>query len=55
MATTSVEELEKLIKAPAEVREDPMAEEIVMIPNPEPHLEPLPTIELSEYLTPELI
>ena len=26
-----------MIKAPAEVAEDPMAEEIVMIPNPEPH------------------
>ena len=55
MATTSVEELEKLIKAPAKVAEDPMAEEPVIITNPEPHLEPLPTIELSEYLTAELI
>jgi len=27
----------------------------VFITNPEPHLEPLPTIELSEYLTAELI
>ena len=55
MATTSVEELEKLIKAPAQVVEDPEAEEPVFITNPEPHLEPLPTIDVSEYLTAELI
>ena len=55
MSAADIEELEAMIKAPAQVVEDPMAEEPVMITNPEPHLEPLPTIELSEYLTAELI
>ena len=26
-----------------------------MVVNPEPHIEPLPTIDMSEYLTAELI
>ena len=55
MSAADIEALEAVIKAPAQVVEDPTAEEPVMITNPEPHLEPLPTIELSEYLTAELI
>jgi hypothetical protein len=55
MSAADIAALEAMIKAPAEIAEDPMAEEIVMIPNPEPHLEPLPTIDVSAYLTAELI
>ena len=55
MSAADIAALEAMIKAPAQVAEDPMAEEVVMIPNPEPHLEPLPTIDVSAYLTPELI
>ena len=55
MSAADIPALEAMIKAPAEVVEDPTAEEVVMIPNPEPHLEPLPTIDVSAYLTPELI
>ena len=55
MSAADIEALEAMIKAPAQVVEDPRAEEPVMIPNPEPHLEPLPTIDVSEYLTAELI
>lgn len=55
MSAADIPALEAMIKAPAEVAEDPMAEEVVMIPNPEPHLDPLPTIDVSAYLTPELI
>ena len=55
MATTTIAELEKLVKAPAEVAENPMIYPPVMIPNTEPHLDPLPTIDVSAYLTPELI
>ena len=55
MSDADIAALEAIVKAPAEVVEDPTAEEIVMIPNPEPHLEPLPTIDVSAYLTPELI
>lgn len=55
MSAADIAALEALIKAPAQVVEDPTAEEPVFITNPEPHLEPLPTIELSEYLTAELI
>ena len=55
MSAADIEALEAMIKAPAQVVEDPMAEELVFITNPEPHMEPLPTIELSEYLTAELI
>ena len=50
MGTKSIEELEKLIKAPAEIVEDLEAEEPVMIPNPEPHLEQFPTFDEREYL-----
>ena len=50
-ATKDIEELEALIKAPAEVVKDPKAKEPVMIPNPAPHLNPLPSIDVSEYLT----
>ena len=55
MSAADIAALEAMIKAPAKVVEDPMAEEPVFITNPKPHLEPLPTIELSEYLTAELI
>ena len=55
MAPTTIAALEKLVKAPAEVAEDPMAQDRKMITNPEPHLEPLPTIDVSAYLTAELI
>ena len=54
-ATSSIEELEQLIKAPVLVHEDPADRNTEMIPNPEPHIEPLPTIDMSEYLTAELI
>ena len=50
-ATKDIEELEALIKAPAEVVKDPKAEEPVMIPNPDPHLNSLPSIDMAEYLT----
>ena len=55
MSAADIAALEAMIKAPAKVVEDPMAEEPVFITNPKPHMEPLPTIELSEYLTAELI
>ena len=55
MSAADIAALEAMIKAPAQIVEDPTAEEVVMIPNPEPHLEPLPTIDVSAYLTPELI
>ena len=50
-ATKDIEELEALIKAPAEVVKDPKAKEPAMIPNPAPHLSPLPSIDVAEYLT----
>ena len=50
-ATKDIEELEALIKAPAEVVKDPKAKEPVMIPNPDPHLKPYPSIDMAEYLT----
>ena len=50
-ATASVEELEALIKAPAEVPEDPQAEERVTMENPDPHLTPYPTIDLDAVMT----
>ena len=55
VGTESIEELEALIKAPAEIVEDPQAEEPVFIPNPEPHLEPYPTFNAEEFLTRELL
>ena len=56
-ATSSVEELEQLIKAPRMVVEDDSlpTDQWEMVVNPEPHIEPLPTIDMSEYLTAELI
>ena len=55
--TSSVEELEQLIKAPRMVVEDSSlpTDQWEMVVNPEPHIESLPTIDVSEYLTPELI
>ena len=55
MSAADIAALEAMIKAPAQVAEDPMAEEVVMIPNPRATPEPLPTIDMSAYLTPELI
>lgn len=55
MSAADIAALEAMIKAPAEVPENPMIYPPVMIPNTEPHLEPLPTIDVSAYLTPELI
>ena len=55
MSAADIAALEAMIKAPAQVREDPTDPNTEMIPNPEPHLEPLPTIDVSAYLTPELI
>ena len=55
MSAADIPALEAMIKAPAEVREDPADPNTEMIPNPEPHLEPLPRIDVSAYLTPELI
>ena len=55
MSAADIAALEAMIKAPAQIVEDTTAEEVVMIPNPEPHLEPLPTIDVSAYRTPELI
>lgn len=50
LGTKTIEELEKLIKAPATVFEDPMNPDSEVIPNPEPHLDPLPTFDEREYL-----
>ena len=50
MAVESVQELEELIKAPTQ-----QFKNNEWVPNPEPHLKTLPTIDLSAYLTPELI
>lgn len=57
MATTTVDELEKLVKAPETVIDpnQPDADPVVLIPNPDPHLDFYPTIDLEPYLTPELI
>lgn len=54
-ATTSIPQLEALIKAPAEIVEDPTAEERVAMENPEPHLEPYPTLDVAALLTRELL
>jgi hypothetical protein len=54
-STKDIKELEALIKAPAEVVKDLKAEEPVMIPNPDPHLEPLPSIDAAELLTLETL
>ncbi len=50
MGTKSIEELEKLIKAPATVFEEPGNPDSEVIPNPEPHLEQFPTFDEREYL-----
>ena len=50
LGTKSIEELEKLIKTPTTVLEDPMDPDSEVIPNPEPHLDPLPTFNEREYL-----
>ena len=47
----TVAKLEALIKAPAEVLEDPDALEPKTMENPEPHLKPYPSIDVEEYLT----
>ena len=50
LGTKSIEELEKLIKTPATVLENPRDPDSEVIPNPEPHLDPLPTFNEREYL-----
>ena len=50
MGTKSIEELEKLIKAPATVFEEPGNPDSEVIPNPEPHLEQFPAFDEREYL-----
>ena len=55
VGTKDIPELEALIKAPAEIPEDAMANELVFITNPEPHLEPYPTLDAQEFLTRELL
>ena len=53
--TSSIPELEALIKAPAEIAEDESAEDRVMVANPQPHLEPYPAIDVNALLARELI
>ena len=50
LGTKSIEELEKLIKAPATVFEEPGNPESEVVPNPEPHLDSLPTFNERGYL-----
>ena len=50
LGTKSIEELEKLIKAPAKVFEEPGNPDSEVIPNPEPHLKQFPTFDEREYL-----
>ena len=47
----SVAALEALIKAPATVADPQHPDEVRTMENPEPHLKPYPSIEVSEYLT----
>ena len=47
----SVAALEALIKAPATVTDPEHQDEVRTMENPEPHLKPYPSIEVSEYLT----
>ena len=54
-ATSSIPELEALIKEPAQVAEDPAAEVRVMVDNPQPHLEPYPELDTAALLARELI
>ena len=54
-ATTSIPQLEALIKAPAEIVEDPTAQERVTMENPAPHLEPYPQLDTAALLARELI
>ena len=62
MSAADIEALEAMVSAPVEIVvevipgvPDEKATEYVKGPNPEPHLEPLPTIDMSAYLTAELI
>ena len=50
LGTKTIEELEKLIKAPTTVFEEPGNPDSEVIPNPEPHLDPLPVFDEREYL-----
>ena len=47
----SVAALEALIKAPATVADPQHPDEVCTMENPEPHLKPYPSIDVSEYLT----
>ena len=55
MTTKDIEELEALVKAPALVREDPTDPNTGMIPNPDPHLNPLPVFDEQEYMLQEFM
>ena len=55
MTTKNIEELEALVKAPALVREDPADPNTGMIPNPNPHLDPLPVFDAEEYMLQEFM
>ena len=47
----SVAALEALIKAPAEIADPEVLDEVRTMENPEPHLKPYPSIDVAEYLT----
>ena len=53
--TLDIPELEALIKAPATILSDKQDPNSERIPNPDPHLEPYPQLEPSEYLTLALV
>ena len=57
MSAADIAALEMIVKAPHLVVEDPSLppDQWKMVTNPQPHLEPLPTIDVSAYLTLELI
>ena len=50
-AAKSVAALEALIKAPAEIADPEVLDEVRTMENPEPHLKPYPSIDVAEYLT----
>lgn len=54
-ATESVEQLEALIKAPAEVPEYTGDIDAGFMPNPDPHLLPYPAVERDAFLTRDLL
>ena len=50
-AAKSVAALEALIKAPAEIADPEVLDEVRTMENPEPHLKLYPSIDVAEYLT----